>query len=257
MNSIIGFEIYGSGPQSVIVLHDWYCDHTSWDSVLPYLSPSDVTYIFADLRGYGKSKTICGEYNLEEASSDVIALMNHLKLSKVSLIGHSMSAMVVQRIAQIVPNRLECIIAVTPVAPIGLRCDEAMADIFRGLALADDEQRLKTMTTFWGERLSQNWIKFKLRSWREAANPEAAARYVDMWGCTDISEEAKNVLVPMLIVACLEDSLPFVPDSLEKTMMPFYSKARMYKIVEAGHYPMQEQPPMMATIIERFLIEKK
>ena len=257
MTPIIGFKIYGSGPLSVIVLHDWYCDHTSWDSILPYLSTAEFTYIFADLRGYGKSKGIAGQYNLEEASGDVIALIDHLKLDKVSLIGHSMSAMVVQRIAQIIPSRLESIIAVTPVAPIGLRCDEAMADIFRGLALADDEQRLKTMTTFWGERLSLNWIKFKLRSWRETASAEAAAKYVDMWGCTDISEGAKNIDVPMLIIACLEDSLPFIPDSLEKTMLPFYSKARMQTIIEAGHYPMQEQPPMMATIIERFLIDKK
>lgn len=159
--------------------------------------------------------------------------------------------------SQIIPSRLESIIAVTPVAPVGLRCDEAMADIFRGLALGDDEQRLKTMTTFWGERLSQNWIKFKLRSWRETASAEAAAKYVDMWGCTDISEGAKNIEVPMLIVACLEDSLPFIPDSLERTMLPFYSKARMHTVIEAGHYPMQEQPPMMATLIEHFLIDKK
>ena len=53
MPAPLGFTRYGDGPIPVIVLHDWFCDHSSWDAALPYLTPSRFTYVFADLRGYG------------------------------------------------------------------------------------------------------------------------------------------------------------------------------------------------------------
>jgi hypothetical protein len=36
-------------------------------------------------------------------------------------------------------------------------------------------------------------------------------------------------------------------------MVPFYPQAQVVSIGESGHYPMQEQPPMMASMVERFL----
>ena len=47
---------YGEGPVHAIVLHDWFCDHTNWDAMMPYLTPDQFTYVFADLRGYGDSR---------------------------------------------------------------------------------------------------------------------------------------------------------------------------------------------------------
>jgi pimeloyl-ACP methyl ester carboxylesterase len=46
----IGFTQYGGGPTPVLVLHDWFCDHTSWDGALPYLTAERFSYAFADLR---------------------------------------------------------------------------------------------------------------------------------------------------------------------------------------------------------------
>ncbi|MEA2259830.1 MAG: hypothetical protein QOJ51_2655 [Acidobacteriaceae bacterium] len=36
-------------------------------------------------------------------------------------------------------------------------------------------------------------------------------------------------------------------------MLPFYPNGRLVSLGECGHYPMQEQPPLLATLIERFL----
>ena len=38
-------------------------------------------------------------------------------------------------------------------------------------------------------------------------------------------------------------------------MLPFYPNARLISLSESGHYPMQEQPPLLVTEIERFLGE--
>lgn len=253
MNPDIAFKIHGNGPIPVIVLHDWYCDRTSWDATLPYLTPTRFTYAFADLRGYGASRDMAGAYTLEEASRDVVALADRLGWRRFSLIGHSMSGLVVQRVAQIAPDRVARIVAVTPAPPASLGADAPVVQMFQALARASDDERFATMAPMWGNRLSETWIRLKLRRWRETAAPEAAAEYVKLWGCSDISAGAKGIKTPMLVIAAAQDAPPFRPEALEKSMMPYYPAAEMISLAESGHYPMQEQPPMLATLMERFL----
>src|SRR5215469_3814458 len=67
MPAELGFTTYGHGPLRVLVLHDWFCDHSSWDATLPYLTPDRFTYVFGDLRGCGSSREIAGTNTLDEA----------------------------------------------------------------------------------------------------------------------------------------------------------------------------------------------
>jgi pimeloyl-ACP methyl ester carboxylesterase len=41
--------------------------------------------------------------------------------------------------------------------------------------------------------------------------------------------------------------------ALNRSTLPFYPNSRLVSLGECGHYPMQEQPPLLATLIERFL----
>lgn len=127
----------------MLVLHDWFCDHSSWDAAIPYLTPERFTYVFADLRGYGASREIEGDYTLDEAAKDAIALADKLGWSRFSLIGHSMSGLIVQRVAQRVPDRIAGLVAITPVSPTGMGLDQGAVGFFRSIALANDEERLR------------------------------------------------------------------------------------------------------------------
>jgi len=40
---------------------------------------------------------------------------------------------------------------------------------------------------------------------------------------------------------------------LNTSTLPLYPNGRLVSLGECGHYPMQEQPPLLATLIERFL----
>ncbi|HZD50086.1 MAG TPA: alpha/beta hydrolase, partial [Silvibacterium sp.] len=208
-----------------------------------------------DFRGYGTSSEMEGTCTLEEATSDSIALADHLGWTRFSLVGHSMSGLVVQRIAQLAPDRIARVVAITPVPPTGAGIDSATAGFYQSLALSDDANRFAVMSPQWGTRLSEAWTKFKLKRWRETAKPEASAKYVEMWGCTDISARARGIVTPMLIVAAAQDAPMFQAAALEASMLPYYLNSKVISLSESGHYPMQEQPPLLATVIERFLGE--
>jgi len=255
MSADLGFTSHGNGPVHVVVLHDWFCDHSSWDAALPYLTPARFTYVFADLRGYGASREMEGLYTLDEAAGDVIALANKLGWNQFSLIGHSMSGLVVQRIAQLAPGRIARIVAITPAPPAGMGLDQPTVDFFRSIALANDEERFSAVGPMWGTRLSETWIRYKLRRCRETATPAAVAQYVELWGCSDISQGARGIETPILIVAGAQDAPWFQAGALEASMLPYYPHARMISLGESGHYPMQEQPPLLMTELERFLGE--
>jgi 3-oxoadipate enol-lactonase len=254
MPAELGFTIQGSGSNRVMVLHDWFCDHSTWDAALPYVTLDRFTYVFVDLRGYGKSRGLQGEFTLEEAAGDALAVAAKLGWTEFSLIGHSMSGLVVQRMAQLAADRIARVVAITPVPPLGVGLDPATVELFRAIALADDEGRYAAVAPMWGTRLSDTWIRYKLRRWRETADAEAAAGYVELWGRSAIVPAAGEMETPMLIIAAGQDAPPFQARALEASMLPHYRNARVISLEESGHYPMQEQPPRLVTEIERFLV---
>jgi 3-oxoadipate enol-lactonase len=149
------------------------------------------------------------------------------------------------------------VVAITPVPAVGIGLDRATVEVFQAIALGDDQARLAAVGPMWGDRLSATWTKYKLRRWRETVEPRAAAKYVGMWGCENISEGGGGIKTPMLIIAAEKDAPPFQAAALNTSTLPFYPNGRLVSLDDCGHYPMQEQPPLLATLVERFLSESR
>lgn len=90
---ILGHELFGSGPEKVIVLHDWMGDSENYKYVRPWLDSTGFSYAFVDVRGYGRSKGLKGEYSTGEVAADTAKLADHLGWAKYHLVGHSMNGM--------------------------------------------------------------------------------------------------------------------------------------------------------------------
>ena len=73
---------------------------------LGFTSYGNGPYVFADLRGYGASRGIEGTYTLEESAGDASALRHKLGWTQFSLIGHSMSGLIVQLDQPPLPSRI-------------------------------------------------------------------------------------------------------------------------------------------------------
>jgi hypothetical protein len=82
-----------------MVMHDWNGDHTTYDPMIPYLDGAAFTYAFVDLRGYGRSWEVSGEYTCAEIARDCLEIADELGWQRLHVIGHSMTGMATQRIA--------------------------------------------------------------------------------------------------------------------------------------------------------------
>ena len=196
----IAHKQIGSGKEKVLVMHNWMGDSTSYDSMLPYLNTDDYTYVFVDLRGYGRSKEMQGTYSVEEASSDAIKLIDSLGWNKFHLIGHSMSGMIVQKIAVDNPSRVKSVVAITPVPACGSPGPKEMMDFFESVALNNDEAAMECVNTLTSNRYTKTFAKKMITDLRQRSTSEARLGYMNMFFHTDFSESVKGLRTPILVL---------------------------------------------------------
>jgi pimeloyl-ACP methyl ester carboxylesterase len=65
----LGYSRYGQGAEKVLALHDWMGDSANYEPLIPYLDATTYTYLFADVRGYGHSRHLVGDYSVEEVAN--------------------------------------------------------------------------------------------------------------------------------------------------------------------------------------------
>ena len=156
---LLGHELVGTGPVHVLIMNDWLCDTSTWEGARQFLDRARFSYVFADLRGYGRSRGRLGAFTLEEAASDVLALADGLGWARFAIVGHSMSALVALHLAQQHPERIARAVLLTPPPPTGFGADEAMIAASQSLALADDATRMSVFAQRFGTRLSSAWTR--------------------------------------------------------------------------------------------------
>ena len=248
--STIAYTLFGTGPEHVLVLHDWNGDHTNYDSVLSYLDGKAFTYAFVDLRGYGKSRHITGEYTVGEISKDCIAVADSLGWERFHVLGHSMTGMAAQRIAADVPARIKSAIAVCPMSAAGSPAPDEALKFFETTTTDDDAFR--RLIKFVTGNLSPQWADAKLRQNRATVSPACRAGYLRMFSRSNFVEDVRGLATPFLVIVGTND--PGIDEAAMKTtFLAWHPNAELAIVPNCGHYPMQECPPYFTTLVESFL----
>lgn len=84
----IWFAAYGAGP-AVVLLHGGLGNSGNWGYQVPALVGSGYRVIVIDSRGHGRSTRDERPYSYELMASDVIAVLDSLRLEKAALVGWS------------------------------------------------------------------------------------------------------------------------------------------------------------------------
>ncbi len=184
----LGHKILGTGKTKIVILHELMGDHNNYEAILPYLDKANFTYIFVDLRGYGLSKNICGEYSCEEAANDVKNLIAILKLDTVNLLAHSMSTMIAQKVALIDESHISQLILVKSSQ------EKLLSD------LRHNDGNIEEIVKSASKRHNESWRKNRIDMAYNASVLDARVGYMKMYLTTNFLDEVPNIKAPIKII---------------------------------------------------------
>ena len=90
----LSFEVHGSGTPAPVFVHGWSCDRRYWRGQLAAFADRHQV-VAVDLAGHGESGGGRQRWTMAAFGDDVAAVVRHLGLGEVVLIGHSMGGDVV------------------------------------------------------------------------------------------------------------------------------------------------------------------
>ncbi|WKW47116.1 alpha/beta hydrolase [Myroides sp. JBRI-B21084] len=107
-NSFINFTDFGKG-NAVLLVHGFLENETMWQKTTAALQKK-YRVITVDLLGHGKSDCYGYVHNMEEQADMLFGLINHLRLRKVTLVGHSMGGYVSLAFAELYPDNVRALV---------------------------------------------------------------------------------------------------------------------------------------------------
>lgn len=249
---MLGYMQFGRGPHKVMVLGGAFGWADDWAGFRAGLDPERATWVFADYRGYGRSRALDGEFNFDEAAADVLALADSLGWGRFSLVGHSMGGVAIQRVLLAAkPGRIERMAAVTAVPACSSRMGDQRLAMF-GKAATDLAQRQFILDFSTGKRLPSAWLRRQALDSAAQSLARAFAGYLRDWGTVDFSDRVQGNPTPVKVLIGANDPT-LTRELMERSWLAWYPNADLEVLEGCGHYPMHETPLALAAALDNYL----
>jgi pimeloyl-ACP methyl ester carboxylesterase len=253
----IGYDDVGSG-QAVVLLHGYPFNRSMWREQVEALS-TDYRVITPDLRGHGET-TVGGSEpaTMDGMAEDVAALLDQLKIKRVTLGGLSMGGYVALSFCRQFPLRVRALVladtrpqADTPEARRN-REEQAEKILREGMQSIADDFLKKVLTA---RTLSQNTETVeRVREMIIGTDSQGAANALrGMAARRDHTDFLPEIIAPTLIIVGSEDQL--TPPADAETMRREIRGSRLAILEGASHLSNIERPAEFNRALKSFLDE--
>ncbi|MDO9301413.1 MAG: alpha/beta hydrolase [Anaerolineales bacterium] len=234
-NITLAYEQLGNG-KPLMLIHGFPLDHTTWNETASLLE-NNFDLILPDLRGFGQTTTVETPYTMSDMADDLARLLDHLKIEKITLAGHSMGGYVALAFAKKYPQR---------VSGLGLVSSQAAADSTEGKdrryqTAADVAQKgVGVVAEAMTPKLSADArVQAFVRVLMEKQTPSAVIGALKaMAEREDLMSHLSSVTFPVLLIHGNADVL--IPIERAKEIKAVLPSARFVELHGAGHMPMME-----------------
>ena len=218
----IYYENHGSGDP-VVLIHGYPLNGNSWERQERELLAHGHQVITYDRRGFGRSSKPTVGYDYDTFASDLKAVIEHLDLHDVALVGFSMgSGEVVRYLGTYGSDRVRKAALLGTIPPFVLKTDDNPEGV-DGKVFADIKAAIVSDRYAFFEGFLNNFYNVDVlgdtrisdRAWQASFNvaagssPFASHACVDTW-LTDFRADLPKIDVPVLVMHGTEDRiLPF------------------------------------------------
>jgi pimeloyl-ACP methyl ester carboxylesterase len=241
----------GSGPHTLMLVHGWTCDDSSWQGQVPALT-SKYRVLTIDLPGHGKSGRLeAAKFSMDLFARAVEAVRAEAGADRLVLVGHSMGTPVIRQYARLYPQRVEGMVLVDGVVVLGappragVRAAPApVPDRMRGPDGAKNREAMirGMFTPATPKPLQDQVLKMML------AAPEATA-YGAMVATFDPKIWGNDVMTLPVLGVFADKSALGHPDATKK-IFPAYQH---HEIPGTGHFLMMEKPREFNALLTAFV----
>ena len=246
----IAYSVQGKGPPLLLV-SGLGGMAPFWDGVAPALA-AERTVILHDHRGTGRSSRCLRPYSIASIASDVLALMDQLKVPAASLVGHSTGGAVAQHLALHAPERLErAVLSATWARTCAYmrRLFALRLEILEGLGL-DAYRRLGTLM-----QTPPSWSAERPEPTTDPDpsphEAEIIKRRIGAVLAHDTHDDLGRIRVPVMVVAAADDIV--VPAAHARQLAATIPGARLAMLPDGGHFVPQTRADAYRAMVQEFL----
>ncbi len=229
-----------------VVIHGAGGTHLDWPAEIRRMP--ELNAIIIDLPGHGKS-TGAGRSSIDAYASDILALVDALKLQKVILAGHSMGGAIAQTIAVQHPDRILGLILIGTGAKLGVH-----PEILSGMINETTRTIGALVSMYFGTPIDES---LQRRSKQQLSGFNPLILYNDYAACNtfDLRKQVSQIHVPTLIIGGAEDKM--TPFKFSTYLHEQISDSQLEHIEGGGHLMMLEQPELVAEAIRKWLLDQQ
>ncbi len=99
----IHYATYGTASKTIVLLHGFLENQTMWDFFVQEYSKT-YRVVTIDLLGHGQTPCLGYVHTMEDQADAVHAVLQHLKVEKAIIMGHSMGGYVALAVAELYPE---------------------------------------------------------------------------------------------------------------------------------------------------------
>lgn len=241
------YEDYGNG-KPVVLIHGWPLTSRSWELQVPALIDAGHRVVAYDRRGFGASSQPWEGYDYDTLTRDLHALIEHLDLREVTLVGFSMGGGEVARyVGRHGRERVARAVFASSATPFLHKSDrnpdgrfdeagiEQMLDGVQGDRVGFIDQFLENFFSAGDRRnlVSEPTRRYHLHM-AEFASPRATVGCVKAFSFTDFRGDLERFDLPTLVIHGDSDAiLPFEVSG--KRTHALVSGSELALIENAGH----------------------
>jgi 3-oxoadipate enol-lactonase len=247
------YELSGTGPRVVVLLHELGMSLESWDDVVGELSQAHRVLRY-DLRGFGLSEKLRGSVTIEDEVEDLRALLDRLGIAEpVTLVGGAVGGAIALRFAAAHPNRAAAVMALSPagdVAPASRVAYLARAARLERLGMRPDVDATRdssyppTLQTGREDRLA------RYLALQYANDPISMAATLRMIAITEWADTWPAIQCPAWFIAVSRYAARPV-DSV-KAMASAVSRGH-FEVLDTGPFVPLQSPELLLPLLRTFL----
>ena len=253
------FKSYGDQPSPLIFIHGVGMRGDVWAPQVEYFS-NDYQVITYDFLGHGESHLPPEEPVLDDYVEQLNNLLKHLNLSLISLVGHSMGALISVAFALKYPDKVK---ALVPINIAFNRSEEAQKGV-----LNRANQILQTNKILNIEQTLERWFKNKtsaddlkkidkIRNWLANTSPQGYGRTYRLFALSDkvFLNKLSRLRPPVLYLTGDED--PNSTPAMSQQMAEETPNGSSNSLTGEAHMMSYIAANKVNPIIEQFFMEAK